>query len=120
MYPLLVPGRCSAAGETYVNNCDEATCLLNSNSDGYDYSKWTGSKSCPYPAGATEHLGQQKQRRSDIKVRVKVGLCRGRIVLIIRYDFMIEWYSALSLFVRLCKGQFVADAMRIEFPTHRV
>ena len=36
------------------------------------------------------------------------------------YDFMIEWHSAFSLFVRLCKGQFVADAMRIEFPTHRV
>ena len=73
VYPLLVPGRCSAAGETYVNNCNEATCLLNSNSDGYDYSKWTGTMACPYPAGATEHLGQQKQRRSDIKVRVKVG-----------------------------------------------
>ena len=32
-------------------------------------------------------------------------------------DFMIEWYSELSLFVRSCKGQFVADAMRIEFLT---
>eukprot|EP00434_Breviolum_minutum_P035483 symbB.v1.2.031411.t1/scaffold3643.1/size52769/3 len=47
--------RCSAAGETYVNNCNEATCLLNSNSDGYDYSKWTGTMACPYPAGATEY-----------------------------------------------------------------
>ena len=46
--------RCSDAGETYVNNDDEATCLLNSNSDGYDYCKWDGVKACPYPAGATE------------------------------------------------------------------
>ena len=46
--------RCSDAGETYVDNDDEATCLVNSNSDGYDYSKWDGVKACPYPAGATE------------------------------------------------------------------
>ena len=77
----LVPGRCSGAGETYVDNDDEATCLLNSNGNGYDYSAYPSSKTCPYEAGATEHLGQQKQRRSDIKVGVKVGLCRGKIVL---------------------------------------
>ena len=62
VYPLLVPGRCSDAGETYVDNDDEATCILNSNGAGYDYSNYDSSTACPYPAGATEHLGQQKER----------------------------------------------------------
>ena len=68
---LLVPGRCSDAGETYVNNDDEATCILDSDTGGYDYSEWISSSACPYPAGAAVHLGQKKRR--DIKFRVKVG-----------------------------------------------
>eukprot|EP00434_Breviolum_minutum_P042569 symbB.v1.2.037896.t1/scaffold5717.1/size24284/1 len=47
--------RCSDAGETYVDNTDEATCLLNSNGNGYDYSQYVASGACPYPAGATEY-----------------------------------------------------------------
>jgi len=44
--------RCSDAGETYVNNDDEATCILDSDTGGYDYSEWISSSACPYPAGA--------------------------------------------------------------------
>ena len=65
---MLVPRRCSDAGETYVDNDDEATCILNSDTGGYDYSQYDASHACPYPAGATEHLGR-KERRSDIKGR---------------------------------------------------
>eukprot|EP00439_Symbiodinium_sp_Y106_P026327 s1169_g3.t1 len=46
--------RCDNAGEDYVNNQCEATCIINSNSQGYDYNKWDAVKACPYPAGATE------------------------------------------------------------------
>eukprot|EP00434_Breviolum_minutum_P023863 symbB.v1.2.021055.t1/scaffold1800.1/size100811/7 len=63
--------RCSDAGETYVNNDDEATCILDSDTGGYDYSEWISSSACPYPAGAAVHLGHKKRR--DIKFRVKVG-----------------------------------------------
>jgi len=45
--------RCFAEG--FVNNDTDATCLLNSNGDGYDYSGWTAQMACPYPAGATEY-----------------------------------------------------------------
>ena len=64
----LVPGRCSGAGETYVDNDDEATCLLNSNGNGYDYSAYPSSKACPYEAGATEHLGQQNREEVTSKL----------------------------------------------------
>jgi len=47
--------RCSDAGETYVDNDDEATCLLNSNGNFYDYSQYVASGACPYPAGATQY-----------------------------------------------------------------
>lgn len=47
--------RCSSAGEDYVNNNCNATCIINSNSDGYNYDKWDATQSCPYPAGATEY-----------------------------------------------------------------
>jgi len=47
--------RCSDAGETYVDNDDEATCILNSDTGGYDYSQYDASHACPYPAGATEY-----------------------------------------------------------------
>ncbi|CAE7251163.1 unnamed protein product [Symbiodinium natans] len=46
--------RCDNAGEDYVNNPCDATCIINSNSQGYDYIKWDAIKACPYPAGATE------------------------------------------------------------------
>ncbi|CAK9047091.1 PDZ domain-containing protein, partial [Durusdinium trenchii] len=48
-------GRCTDAGEDYVDNTSTATCIFNSNSDGYDYDKWKASQACPYPAGATEY-----------------------------------------------------------------
>ena len=60
---VLVPRRCSDAGETYVDNDDEATCILNSDTGGYDYSDWISSNACPYPAGATEHLGQKRAKK---------------------------------------------------------
>ena len=47
--------RCSDAGEDYVNTSEVATCILNSNGDGYDYDVWYASRACPYPAGATEY-----------------------------------------------------------------
>ncbi|CAJ1371007.1 unnamed protein product [Effrenium voratum] len=45
--------RCSDA--SYVDNTSTATCILNSNSDGYDYDVWSADRACPYPAGATEY-----------------------------------------------------------------
>ena len=45
--------RCSSAGVDYVNTSEDATCIINSNGDGYDYGNVASSSACPYPAGAT-------------------------------------------------------------------
>jgi len=48
------------AGKGPVNSADEATCILNSNADGYDYDKWPASQVCIYPAGMTPTLNQDE------------------------------------------------------------
>eukprot|EP00929_Paragymnodinium_shiwhaense_P011122 TRINITY_DN1164_c0_g1_i4.p1 TRINITY_DN1164_c0_g1~~TRINITY_DN1164_c0_g1_i4.p1 ORF type:complete len:254 (+),score=39.11 TRINITY_DN1164_c0_g1_i4:65-763(+) len=40
--------RCSSASESYVDDDSEATCILNSNGDGYDYGNVQSSSACPY------------------------------------------------------------------------
>jgi len=45
--------RCSSAGVAYVNTSEDATCIINSNGDGYDYGNVADTSACPYPAGAT-------------------------------------------------------------------
>ena len=57
---LQMEQRCAEEG--FVNNDTDATCILNSNSDGYDYDKWTAEMACPYPAGATEFPTVTTQR----------------------------------------------------------
>ena len=38
--------RCKSKNKEYINTSDEATCIINSNSTGYDYDKWTPEKVC--------------------------------------------------------------------------
>ncbi|CAE7681898.1 unnamed protein product, partial [Symbiodinium sp. CCMP2456] len=45
--------RCSSLGIAYVNTSEEATCIINSNGEGYNYGNVADTSACPYPAGAT-------------------------------------------------------------------
>ena len=47
--------RCSENSVAYVDDSEEASCILNSPGTYYDYGNWYASKACPYPAGATEY-----------------------------------------------------------------
>ncbi|CAK9026776.1 unnamed protein product [Durusdinium trenchii] len=47
--------RCSSNAVSYVDDSEEASCILNSPGDYYDYGNWDAESACPYPAGATEY-----------------------------------------------------------------